>query len=102
MITSLVSPNNLSTDKDMEVDVGSLSAARKEGQSGYSEIEVIACYRHHPNTQQKLTTGRSMTTDLPRCLIVILPEFPWTELEDLWSEEPQLNKLIRAGPKRAG
>ena len=64
MTTSLVCPSYLFSDEDMEVVVDSLSAVGTGGHSGDSEIEVIACYRHHPITQEEVTTGRAMTRDL--------------------------------------
>ena len=73
----------------MEVDVDTTSADGTERRSDASDIEVIACYRHLSIEQQEATAGQQMTTVLSGCINDGLPEFTWTDVDDLWSEELQ-------------
>ena len=71
MTTSLVSPSFCPRTRTSKL-------MWTEGRSSDSEIGVIACFRHHPIIQQKLVTGRTMTTDFSGCTDDDLPEFSWS------------------------
>ena len=101
----LVSPAYFSSEeeKDMDVDILSVSAQGTERHSDDSDIEVIACYRHVPIAPTKQNATRKMTTDLSSCVDDGLPEFPWDDFSDFWPEDFQTAIVeLGTGPDAIG
>ena len=89
MTTFLVSPAYFSSEEEEEMDLDLLSVS-VEGtgrHSDDSDIEVIACYRHDPVSQEKPTSPQKMNADLSGCVGDGFLEFPWNDSADLKPEE---------------
>ena len=76
-----VSPGYFSSEKDMDVDVGSSAGSDCSSHN----IQVLACYRNLPVNTQPTVAEYPMTTDLPDLLEQEIANFDWGEPK--WDQE---------------